>query len=153
MIEQRMDKHGSAEARRLFESNTAQIGSLGDIVEKHGGDNVVLVTERSTGGADAGENDFTVEMNSNDPSDDVEAIDDEFPGERVEDLEGIGESDLAANATGIARGFGSHLPQDIGSDGFQIEEIPADAAAKRRWPSQSEELDDYDDDKVRSGKD
>ncbi|MDR3706843.1 MAG: hypothetical protein P4L33_00965 [Capsulimonadaceae bacterium] len=150
MTEQRMDKHGSTEARRLFESDTAQIGALGDIVEEHGGDNIVLVTEPSTGGADAGESDFAVEMNSNDPSDDVEAIDDEFPGEDVEDSEGIGETDLMGSAKGIARGFGSHLAQDIGSDGFQIEEIPAGAAAKRNWPAKGGELDDYDDNKTSS---
>ncbi|HEY3331008.1 MAG TPA: hypothetical protein VGK19_13355 [Capsulimonadaceae bacterium] len=145
MAGERLDKHGSPEAKQLFERDTAQVGSLGDIVEKHGGDNLVLVPERSVGGADSGEADFEAEMNPNDPSGEWEGLDDTFPGEDDEDAEGMGETDITGTAPGIARGFGSHLAQDLGRDGFQIEEIPDRAIRLMGQTVPGEELDDYDD--------
>lgn len=151
MAGDRLESHGSAKAKELFEQNTATIGSLGDIVESHS-DGLVLVPEHSSGGADAGEADFVAEMNPNDPSGEWEGLDDEFPGTDDEDTEGIGETDLTGTAKGIARGFGSHLPQDLGRDGFQIEEIPARAIGLMGARDADEELDDYDDDDSTNGK-
>ena len=48
---------------------------------------------------------------------------------------------------GIARGFGTHLPQDIGAGGFQVETIPDSVLNLATRPlADGEELDDYDDD-------
>ncbi len=149
MAGQRLDKHGNPVFERLFESNTAQIGSLGDIVENHGYDDFLAKPQRSIGGADGGESDLIAEMNPIDPSGEWEGLGDEFPGTADEDLEAIGETDITGTAAGIARGFGSHMAQDLGSDGFQIEEIPERALHMvGKAPVDGEELDDYDDDKA-----
>ncbi len=41
MAKERLDKHDSIH-HELFDEDTAQVGSLGDIVEKHAGDAVFL---------------------------------------------------------------------------------------------------------------
>ena len=65
----------------------------------------------------------------------------------AEDQAGVLATDGSGTVAGIARGFGTHLPQDIGAGGFQVETIP-DSALKYqgRPPADGEELDDYDDD-------
>lgn len=153
MAEKRLDRHGSKEAHELFDEDTAQVGSVGDIVDKHAGDAIFLTPEeRDRGGADGGEADFTAEMEPSDPSTEWEELDDEFAGADREDEEGIGETDITGTAAGIARGFGSHLPQDLGSEGFEIEEIPRRALRYQGQPVPDEELDDYDDDDPDNGK-
>ena len=147
MADIRLNRHGSREAHRLFDEDTAQIGALGDIVEKHGGDSLNLRPEPSVGGADAGESDLAAEMLPMDPSAEWESLDDEYPGENEEDPEGIGEADITGTAAGIAPGFGTHLSQDLGADGFQIEEMPVEASAPMRRRPGSGELDDYDEGK------
>lgn len=153
MASKRLDRHGSKESHELFDEDTAQVGALGDIVDKHAGDAVFLTPdEHDKGGADAGEADFTAEVTPTDPSTQWEEIDDEFPGAEREDEEGIGETDITGTAAGIARGFGSHLPQDLGSEGFEIEEIPRRALRYQGQVNGGEELDDYDDDDPNNGK-
>ncbi len=142
---ERLDKHDTIH-HALFDEDTNQVGSLGDIVEKHAGDAVFLAPpEKGVGGADGGESDFEAEMLETDPA----------PGEGMnpDDLysEGDEHSVFSADATGtvagIARGFGTHLPQDIGRDGFQVEAIPDSALRMSPRPlADGEELDDYDDD-------
>ena len=62
MAQERLDKHDKIH-HELFDEDTNQIGSLGDIVEKHAGDAVFLAApEHSAGGADGGEEDFEAEM-------------------------------------------------------------------------------------------
>ena len=59
---------------------------------------------------------------------------------------GVGSGGIGTVA-GIARGFGTHLPQDIGAGGFQVETIPDSALKLPPRPlADGEELDDYDDD-------
>ena len=153
MAEKRLDRHGSKEAHELFDEDTAQVGSVGDIVDKHAGDAVFLTPDQpDAGGADGGEADFTAEMEPSDPSAEWEELDDEYAGTDREDEEGIGETDITGTAAGIARGFGSHLPLDLGSGGFQIEEIPRRALRYKDQPVPDEELDDYDDDDPDNGK-
>jgi hypothetical protein len=148
---ERVDKHDKIH-HELFDEDTAQIGSLGDIVEKHAGDAVFLgASEKSPGGADGGEGDFEAEMNDTDPDDGY------YREERLEADEiyvaeepGYAEStDQTGSVPGIARGFGTHLPQDLGPDGFQVEEIP-DGLLKTHYVVAGEELDDYDDKPGRS---
>lgn len=153
MAAKRLDRHGSKEAHELFDEDTGQVGSVGDIVDKHAGDAVFLTpAEHNPGGADGGEADFTAEMIPDDPSAEWEELNDEYPGTDREDEEGIGETDITGTAAGIARGFGSHLPQDLGSEGFEIEEIPRRALKYQGQPMPDEELDDYDDDDPDNGK-
>ena len=65
----------------------------------------------------------------------------------AEDQEGVFATDSSGTVAGIARGFGTHLPQDIGAGGFQVETIPDSVLNGRRRPlADGEELDDYDDD-------
>jgi len=150
---EKLNRHGDRQARELFDDDTAEVGSLGAIVDEHAGDAVRFgPPERPVGGADGGEPDFEAEMNQYDPPDDWESEDDEFPASADERGGGIGETDITGNALGIARGFGSHLPQDLGSDGFQVEEIPKQALGKNRKVRDGEELDDYDDDDPTNGK-
>jgi len=150
---ERLDRHANKENHKLFDEDTAEVGSLGDVIEAHSGDSVRLgPPDRSVGGADGGESDSEAEANPEDPSAEWEELDDEFPGEAVEDEQGVGETDITGTAAGIARGFGSHLPQDLGSGGFQIEEIPSRAIGKLRPLRAGEELDDYDDDDPTNGK-
>ena len=137
----RLDRH-SQKHHELFDENTAQVGSLGDIVEKHAGDAVFLgPSESGVGGADGGEEDFISEMNETDPAGD-EDLD---PEDTLEDgLNGAYfTADQTGTVAGIARGFGSHLTQDLGRDGFQIEEMP-DIALSTSRISPDGELDDYD---------
>jgi hypothetical protein len=153
MASERLDKHGSKKAHELFDENTAQVGSLGEVVDKHAGDSISLTDDqRSPGGADGGEQDFVAEMNPEDPSAEWEELDDEYAASDREDSQGIGETDITGTAAGIARGFGSHLPQDLGSGGFEIEEIPRRALRYQGQPAADEELDDYDDDDPNNGK-
>ncbi len=146
----RLDKHDKIH-HELFDEDTAQVGSLGDIVEKHAGDAVFLTpAERSVGGADGGESDFEEEMNDTDPAadeamdpDDLYSADDEI---------GIYATDQTGTVEGIARGFGTHLPQDLGKDGFQVEAIPRRALKYQNRPIvPGEELDDYDDEDDTNG--
>ncbi len=145
MAEERLDKHSKIH-HELFDEDTAQVGSLGDLVEKHAGDAVFLTpAERSVGGADGGESDFIDEMNEADPA--------EGEGMDAGDLYSAGDEDqvFATDQTGtvegIARGFGTHLPQDLGRGGFQVEELPDRALRFQGRPvAEGEELDDYDDD-------
>lgn len=139
----RLDKHDKIH-HELFDENTNQVGSLGDIVEAHAGDAVFLTpAERGVGGADGGESDFESEMLATDPADDVDVD----PEDIYADEHQIWSADQTGTVEGIARGFGTHLPQDLGRDGFQVEEMP-DAALKyqNRVVHAGEELDDYDDD-------
>ena len=153
MAEPRLDRHGSEIVRQLFEENTAQVGSVGDIVEKHAGDAVFLgPSTKSPNDDDSGEADFESEMLPSDPAELDEEMDDEFPGTDDEDEQGLGETDLTGTAAGIARGFGSHLAQDLGSDGFQIQEIPDRVLRSTGRPVPLGELDDYDDDDSQNGK-
>ena len=146
MAGQRLDKHDKIH-HELFDEDTNQVGSLGDIVDKHAGDAVFLTPDdKDVGGADGGEMDFEEEMNEADPA----------PGEGMDpdDLfsaaneRDIFQTDQTGTVEGIARGFGTHMPQDIGKDGFQVEEIPRRALQFRDQPARAdgEELDDYDDD-------
>ena len=146
MATPRLDKHDKIH-HELFDEDTNQVGSLGDIVDKHAGDAVFLTPdEKSVGGADGGESDFEAEMNEADPA--------ENEGMDPDDLYSVGnerdlfQTDQTGTVEGIARGFGTHLPQDLGRDGFQVEEIPRRALQIRDQPARAdgEELDDYDDD-------
>lgn len=151
MSGERLDKHSKIH-HELFDEDTAQVGSLGDIVEKHAGDAVFLApAEKSVGGADGGISDYEAEMNDTDPA----------PGEGVDasdlysaaDEDTLSSTDQTGTVAGIARGFGTHLPQDIGNGGFQVEELPDAALALQGRPlREGEELDDYDDEDDANGK-
>jgi hypothetical protein len=152
MSEPKLDAHGSETVRALFEENTNEVKTVGDIVDKHSGDAIVLTQPgRGNRGADTGESDFEEDALPSDPSEQWESLDDSFAGGTDEDEEGIGETDITGTAAGIARGFGSHLPLDLGADGFQIEELPDEAIGSFTRDS-DEELDDYDDDDDENGK-
>lgn len=140
---ERLDKH-SATHHALFDEDTAQVGSLGDLVEKHAGDAVFLTPEeKSVGGADGGLADWEAEMNETDPAPD-EALDEGDLYSRA-DEDGLPAADVTGTVAGIARGFGTHLPQDFGRNGFQVEEMPAAALANFNRTTPDGELDDYDD--------
>ena len=146
MSSERLDRHAKVH-HELFDEDTATVGSLGDVVEKHAGDSLFLAEdEPNIGGADGGESDFEVEMNSSDP-DDQNSIDqaDLFTDPNDEYAQA---ADQTGTVAGIARGFGTHLPQDLGRKGFEIETIPTNALNTPRRPvGEGDELDDYDDDK------
>jgi len=145
MAQERLDKHEGIH-HELFDEDTNQIGSLGDIVEKHAGDAVFLSPpEKSVGGADGGESDFEAEMLEADPAPDAGM--DAGDLYSAEDENGVFATDQSDTVAGIARGFGTHLPQDIGAGGFQVETIPDSALKLPPRPlADGEELDDYDDD-------
>ncbi len=151
ITELRLDKHDKIH-HELFDEDTNQIGSLGDIVEKHAGDAVFLTpAEKSVGGADSGEADFEAEMLEADPAPNDGMDDDDFYSAADED--GVLGTDQSGTVAGIARGFGTHLPQDIGAGGFQVEAIPDRVLGLQGRPlADGEELDDYDDD-TDTGKD
>jgi hypothetical protein len=109
--------------------------------------------EKSPNDDDSGEADFESEMLSSDPAELDEEMDDEFPGTDDEDEQGLGETDLTGTAAGIARGFGSHLALDTGSDGFQIQELPDRVLNMTPRLAADGELDDYDDADSNVGKD
>ena len=68
MATPRLDKHDKIH-HELFDEDTNQVGSLGDIVDKHAGDAVFLTPDdKDAGGADGGEMDFEEEMNEADPA-------------------------------------------------------------------------------------
>jgi len=151
MPEERLDRHDKIH-HQLFDENTAQVGSLGDIVDKHARDAMFLTPdERSIGGADGGLSDLEAEMLESDPpGDEGMNPDDLFSAENEEQ---VWSTDQTGSVQGIARGFGTHLPQDIGNGGFQIEEIPNEALPfRQRRVADGEELDDYDDDDDSNGK-
>jgi hypothetical protein len=153
MSEPRLDVHGSDTVKALFDEDTSEIHSVGDIVDKHAGDSLILTPATTeTNNVDDGEAEFEDDLLPEDPSEKWESVDDSFPGTGDEDEEGIGETDITGTAPGIARGFGSHLPLDYGSDGFQIEEIPGAVAKVRLIRGENEELDDYDDTDTNNGK-
>jgi hypothetical protein len=153
MSDPKLNAHGSDIVRSLFEENTNEVKTVGDIVDKHSGDSLLLTpSTRGDRGADTGEEEFESDVLPTDPADRWENRDDAFPGEDGEDEQGIGETDITGTATGIARGFGSHLPLDLGSDGFQIEEVPDRIAGSKVSRKGNEELDDYDDDDDENGK-
>ena len=145
MAEERLDKHDKIH-HELFDEDTSQIGSLGDIVEKHAGDAVFLAApEHSPGGADGGEEDFEAEMLQTDPAPNDGMDDGDLYS--AADENSIFSTDQTGTVAGIARGFGTHLPQDIGAGGFQVESIPDRVLNLRPRPlADGEELDDYDDD-------
>ena len=145
MAQERLDRHDGIH-HELFDEDTNQVGSLGDIVEKHAGDAVFLgPREASIGGADGGESDFEAEMLEADPV--PGAGMDEGDLFSAEDQAGFSAADGSGTVAGIARGFGTHLPQDIGAGGFQVESIPDSVLKLRTRPlADGEELDDYDDD-------
>ncbi|MCW3061439.1 MAG: hypothetical protein JWQ02_3260 [Capsulimonas sp.] len=151
MSDPRLDKHSSIH-HELFDEDTAQVGALGDIVEAHAGDAVFLTpAEKSVGGADGGESDFESEMLSADPDEDAG----NDPSDRYSSAvdESAWGTDQTGTVEGIARGFGTHLPQDLGRDGFQVEEIPDQALQYQgRAVADGEELDDYDDEDETNGK-
>ena len=142
---ERLDKHDAIH-HELFDEDTNQIGSLGDIVEKHAGDAVFLTPpEKSPNDVDGGEMDFEAEMLQTDPAPDDGMDDADLYSAADED--GLLSADQSGTVAGIARGFGTHLPQDIGAGGFQVESIPDRALNLRPRPlADGEELDDYDDD-------
>jgi hypothetical protein len=151
MAQERLDKHDAVH-HELFDEDTNQIGSLGDIIEKHAGDAVFLTpAERSRNGVDSGEADFEAEMLKSDPAPNTGM--DEADLYSADDEKDVFSTDQTGTVHGIARGFGTHLPQDIGRDGFQVETIPDRALKMRGRPlAAGEELDDYDDD-TDTGKD
>ena len=144
MAQERLDKHDAIH-HELFDEDTGQIGSLGDIVEKHAGDAVFLPpAEKSVGGIDGGEADFEAEMLEADPAPNTGMDDNDLYS--ADDERGVFGTDQTGTVEGIARGFGTHLPQDIGAGGFQVETIPDSALKLRARPlADGEELDDYDD--------
>lgn len=151
ILDEQFTKHDKIH-HELFDEDTNQIGSLGDIVEKHAGDAVFLTpAEKSPNDVDGGEEDFEAEMLETDPApsdgmDDADLY-------SASDEDGILGTDQSGTVTGIARGFGTHLPQDIGAGGFQVEAIPDRVLSMTPRPlAEGEELDDYDDD-TDTGKD
>lgn len=144
MAQQRLDKHDAVH-HELFDEDTDQIGSLGDIVEKHAGDAVFLTPpEKSINGVDGGESDFEAEMLETDPAPSDGMDDDDLYS--APDGYGVFSTDQTGTVAGLARGFGTHLPQDVGRDGFQVEAIPDRVLSlKQTPPVAGEELDDYDD--------
>ncbi len=146
---ERLDQHGSQKFNELFEENTAEPGSLAEIVDKHAGDAIFLGTENDgdVKGADGGLTDFVGSMTERDPNDFYEEDDDDSISS-----DAIGNVDITGSAAGVARGFGSHVPLDLGSGGFQIEEIPDRAIPNMNRAQATEELDDYDDDDSSNGK-
>jgi len=152
MAKERLDKHDGIH-HELFDEDTAQVGSLGDLVEKHAGDAVFLTPpEKSANGVDGGESDFEAEMLMTDPAANEGMDPNDLYSAENED-ENFS-TDQTGTVEGIARGFGTHLPQDIGRDGFQVEALPADALnSPRRSLADGEELDDYDDDNADAGSD
>ena len=145
----RLNQHGSEKFDELFEENTGEPGSLAEIVDKHAGDAIFLspLSDGDVKGADGGLGDLVGEMEPSDPDDNWEEGDDD----RLSS-DAIAGVDITGTAAGLARGFGSHVPLDIGSGGFQIEEIPDRALPNRNRPAPGEELDDYDDDDPSNGK-
>ena len=145
MAEPRIDKHDAIH-HELFDEDTNQIGSLGDIVEKHAGDAVFLTPpERSPNDVDGGEEDFEAEMLETDPAPNTGM--DEADLYSAADEDEILGTDQTGTVAGIAPGFGTHLPQDFGAGGFQVEAIPDSALKMQGQPlAEGEELDDYDDD-------
>ncbi len=149
MSNERLDKHDAIH-HELFDEDTAQVGSLGDLVEKHAGDAVFLAApEKSSNGVDGGEEDFEAEMLMTDPAPNeaMDPTDLYSPDNETEELF----TDQTGTVAGIARGFGTHLPQDIGAGGFQVETLPKSALLAPRPLAEGEELDDYDDDKAEIG--
>jgi len=149
MPNERLDKHDAIH-HELFDEDTAQVGSLGDLVEKHAGDAVFLAApEKSPNGVDGGEEDFEAEMLMTDPAanEAMNPADLYSPDNETEELS----TDQTGTVAGIARGFGTHLPQDIGAGGFQVETLPNSALFAPRPLAEGEELDDYDDDKAEIG--
>lgn len=147
MAKERLNRHDSIH-HELFDEDTAQVGSLGDLVEKHAGDAVFLTApEKSPNGVDNGESDFVAEMLMTDPASHEEISPDDLYS--AEDEVERYSTDQTGTVEGISRGFGTHLPQDIGAKGFQVETIPDRVLNSPRYTlADGEELDDYDDDKV-----
>jgi hypothetical protein len=152
-MEAPLNRHGSEKFDKLFEQNTAEPGSLSDIVDKHAGDAIFLSDSDDGGakGADAGLADFVGEMNMRSEENDWEEVVDNW--ESVDDdaitSEAVSGVDITGTAQGVARGFGSHLPLDLGADGFQIKSMPNELGRGARHDAlkPGEELDDYDDPK------
>jgi len=145
----RMERHGSDKFYQLFEETTAEPGSLGEIVDKHAGDAVFLSGEQQSAakGADSGLADFVGEMGQSDPDNDWEEREDDKIS-----FDAVSGVDITGSTPGIARGFGSHVSLDLGSGGFQIEDIPETALSHHAVRRPGEELDDYDDDNPDNGK-
>jgi hypothetical protein len=86
-------------------------------------------------------------MGPSDPDDDWEEADTDRMS--ANPFAGV---DITGTTPGLARGFGSHVPLDLGAGGFQIEEIPDRVLPNRNRSDAGEELDDYDDDNPNNGK-
>ena len=151
ILDEQFTKHDKIH-HELFDEDTSQIGSLGDIVEKHAGDAVFLTPpEKSPNDVDGGEEDFEAEMLEADPAPN-DGMDD-GDSYSTSDEDGALGTDQSGTVAGIAQGFGTHLPQDLGAGGFQVEAIPDRALRMQGRPlAEGEELDDYDDD-TDTGKD
>ncbi len=145
ILEKQFTRHDKIH-HELFDEDTNQIGSLGDIVEKHAGDAVFLTpAEKSPNDIDGGEEDFEAEMLETDPAPNDGMDDGDLYSAADED--GILGTDQSGTVAGIARGFGTHLPQDFGAGGFQVEALPGSVLNMQDRPlAEGEELDDYDDD-------
>ncbi len=144
-LDKQLHTHSSMH-HELFDEDTDQVGSLGDLVEKHAGDAVFLTPpEKSVGGADGGLADWEAEMLETDPSENVGMdADDLYSAD--DETEGMPAADMTGTVPGIARGFGTHLPQDLGADGYQVEEMPNVVMTAKTLPTSDGELSDYDDD-------
>lgn len=84
--------------------------------------------------------DFVDSMNRTDPDPNTGADDDDFIGDAGVDRA----PDMTGTVTGVIRGLGTHLPQDLGPDGFQIEE--PEAAGDPRLVGIAEDEDSFTDD-------
>jgi hypothetical protein len=84
--------------------------------------------------------DFVDSMNRTDPDPNTGADDDDFIGDAGLDRA----PDMTGTVTGVIRGLGTHLPQDLGPDGFQIED--PEAAGDPRLVGIADDEDSFTDD-------
>lgn len=83
--------------------------------------------------------DFTDSMNLTDPDPNTGMDADEYLGDEMDMDRSV---DITGTATGISRGMATHLPQDIGRDGFQIEEPEASGDPRALAGNDREDADD-----------
>ena len=107
--------------------NDADVETLGDLIDArrdHDYDAPALPGDRGVKPTDPVEDsyltraDFEEEMLPVDPAPDAGADEDGILGDLVTNRE----PDMTGTVMGVSRGTSTHLPQDIGRDGFQIEE-------------------------------
>ena len=111
----------------LFQ-NDAPVNTLADLIEARteqppldsdASENTGTRTRKDTDDADyLSREDFVEEMGMADPDPDADVEDSDF----ITGAEHDRSVDITGTATGIARGMATHLPLDLGADGFQIEE-------------------------------